>query len=101
MINTREFLKFQQLQAASHAVMESFYRHTVMTRVVKLPDQLPIVVKRKDRPCFKYDFVMTQWGVIRLLDDAGFTVDKSPLCYDLDTAVLNQINEETMHAAKL
>jgi hypothetical protein len=59
------------------------------TVTVALPGHLPIVVHNfGDTTAQKYDFIQSRFGVVKLLSDDGLVMDKSPLCLQLDSALL-------------
>jgi len=38
----------------------------------------------------RYSFAMSRFGVVKLLSEDGTRIDKSPLCYELDKALLDR-----------
>jgi len=98
-VNLEEFRQFKQLEAV-HAPWQCGTEECSVT--VQLPDQLPIKVHAVSSPLAgKYSYVLSRFGVVKLLNDSGTVVDKSPLCHQLDAAVRRHYEQmEYMRGAK-
>lgn len=106
MIDVNEFRRFK-LAEGMHAAR--YINSDDETVEIRLEGHLPVIVySSADMRAGKFDFVWTRFGVVRLLDARGHVIDKSPLCEELDKAIiaihLTKTKNDYMrgnHAAKL
>ena len=84
-MNLHEYTQMQEAEMRQQC--RTLYKtYQFIKQDVVLDGQLPITVYNRAE-ARRYDYVLTQFGVVRWLSDDGVEFDKTPVCYELDKAL--------------